>query len=305
MIVIVLLGLFFFGVAATVLARAIAGSRVRTVETVGRIDAYGFRPTDAAEDEKQGSARATLDGLADTLGALIAKRFGNPRENEIQAELRKAAIYSISPRKFMGYQALSAVSVPIFWAWLATAVGFPVVLMFVILIAALPLGWMAPLTIVRRRARRRVEEVDEQLPELIDLLVVTVEAGLGLTGALRTAADRLGGALGAELRLTLQEQSFGLSTNEALENMLARCDTPPVRSFVRSVVQSEALGVSMGQILRNLTIDMRKRRRAQAEERAHKAPVKMLFPLIFLIFPAIFVVLLVPALYSIAQALQG
>ena len=85
---------------------------------------------------------------------------------------------------------------------------------------------------------------------------------------------------------------MGLSTNEALQNMLARAETPAMRSFVRSIVQGEILGVSIGEIMRNLATEMRKRRRAAAEERAQKAPIKILFPLIFLIFPAMFVILL-------------
>ena len=88
---------------------------------------------------------------------------------------------------------------------------------------------------------------------------------------------------------------MGLATNEALANMLARADTPGMRSFVRSVIQGETLGVSIGQIMRNLAVEMRKRRRAIAEERAQKAPIKILFPLVFLIFPAMFVILLAPA----------
>ena len=87
---------------------------------------------------------------------------------------------------------------------------------------------------------------------------------------------------------------MGLTINDALEGMLRRCETPSLRTFVRSVIQGESLGVSTGQIMRNLAVEMRKRRRAMAEERAQKAPVKMLFPLIFLIFPAMFVVLLGP-----------
>ena len=114
---------------------------------------------------------------------------------------------------------------------------------------------------------------------------------------------RLEGPLGDELRLTLQEQSMGLSTAEALQNMLLRADTPAMRSFVRSVVQGETLGVSIGEIMRNLATEMRKRRRAAAEERAQKAPIKMLFPLILLIFPAMLVVLVLPALITIFRVL--
>jgi len=161
-----------------------------------------------------------------------------------------------------------------------------------------------PAPLPSRRGRLRLVQIDDALPDLIDLLVVTVEAGLSFAASLRLAAERVQGALGQELRLTLQEQNLGLATNEALENLLTRVDTPALRSFVRSVLQGETLGVSIGLILRNIANDMRKRRRANAEERAHKAPVKMLFPLIFLIFPAMFIVLLGPAFYSLSKLLS-
>jgi len=144
-----------------------------------------------------------------------------------------------------------------------------------------------------------------QLPELIDLLVVTVEAGLGFGSSLQVASEKLDGPLGDELRLTLQEQNMGLSTNESLKNMLARAETPAMRSFVRSILQGEILGVSIGEIMRNLSTEMRKRRRAAAEERAQKAPIKILFPLIFLIFPAMFIILLGPAVFQFLEAFGG
>jgi tight adherence protein C len=87
--------------------------------------------------------------------------------------------------------------------------------------------------------------------------------------------------------------------------MLARADTPSVRSFVRAVTQGETLGVSIGDILRSLAVEMRKRRRASAEERAQKAPIKILFPLVFLIFPAMFVILLGPAIFDFIDAFGG
>lgn len=98
---------------------------------------------------------------------------------------------------------------------------------------------------------------------------------------------------------------MGLSTNEALRNLVVRCETPLMRSFVRSVLQGETLGVSIGQIMRDLALDMRKRRRQAAEERAQKAPIKLLFPLVFLIFPAMFVVLLGPAFLNFRDAFGG
>jgi len=113
------------------------------------------------------------------------------------------------------------------------------------------------------------------------------------------------GPLGDELRLTMQQQSMGLTTNEALTNMLERCDTPLMRSFVRSVLQGETLGVSIGKIMRDLATEMRKRRRQAAEEKAQKAPIKILFPLVFLIFPSMFVILLGPAVYAFTTSFGG
>jgi tight adherence protein C len=191
------------------------------------------------------------------------------------------------------------------WIWLASTAGYPALLAVAGTVTALLMGWTAPMSIVTRRARARAEQIDYELPNLIDLLVVTVEAGLGFSGSLQMAAERFTGPLGDELRLTLQEQSMGLSTNEALRNLLDRCDTPLMRSFVRSVLQGETLGVSIGQIMRDLAVDMRKRRRQAAEERAQKAPIKLLFPLVFLIFPAMFVVLLGPAVLYFLEAFGG
>ena len=155
------------------------------------------------------------------------------------------------------------------------------------------------------RAARRLDEIERQVPDLIDMLVVTLEAGLGFGASMDVSSTRMRAPIGDEIRLTMQEQSMGLGMPEALTNTLARVDTPNMSAFVRSVVQGNALGISMGVVMRNLAADMRVRRRQQAEERAHKAPVKMLFPLIFLMFPALGVVILGPAMFEITEQLGG
>jgi tight adherence protein C len=98
---------------------------------------------------------------------------------------------------------------------------------------------------------------------------------------------------------------MGLSAHDALTNMVERCDTPALRSFVRSVVQGESLGVSIGEILRAVAVEMRKRRRQSAEEQAQKAPVKMLFPLAFLIFPSLFIIIVGPSIFDLLHTLGG
>jgi tight adherence protein C len=216
-----------------------------------------------------------------------------------------AGLYSMTPKRFIGYRALSAICVPVAGLWLVATLGLPLPIAVIAMVFAVFAGWSTPTVILHRRMESRFEAVEMELPELIDLLVVTVESGLGFNGALQVAATRVQGPLGDELRLALQEQTMGLSVEEALRNMLDRCETPSMRAFVRSVLQGETLGVSIGQILRGLADEMRKRRKANAEERAQRAPIKILFPLIFLIFPAMFIVLLGPAIFSMGDAFGG
>lgn len=297
-----LIGVALIGTAAALLARALVIPRIRTNETLGQIPAYGFKGT-KSETEQGGGLRIALDGVAGTIGGIVAGRLGS--EVDLRNKLMAAGLYKTSPRKFIGYRVLSLVCVPSMWIWSASVAGFGGMIVVLGFAIAILVGWTAPLSIVENRRRRRMTDVDRELPELIDLLVVTVEAGLGFTGSLRVSAERFRGALGEELRLTMQEQNMGLSTDEALRNLLARCETPAMRSFVRSIIQGETLGVSIGQIMRNLAIEMRKRRRQNAEERAQRAPIKLLFPLIFFIFPAMFVILLAPAVFSLLKAFGG
>ena len=168
------------------------------------------------------------------------------------------------------------------------------------LVGVVVLGWVLPMFIVDSRARKRRDQIERGLPDLIDLLVVTLEAGLSFPQSLRLASTKIREPLASEVRLTLQEQNMGLTLVEALENLLARVDTPGVRMFSRSIAQGETMGVSTGQIMRNLALEMRKRQRAYAEERAQKAPVKILFPILFLIMPALFIVLLLPVMIRVS-----
>jgi tight adherence protein C len=305
MVLILLIALALTGVTVALIFRAVAMPRIEVASRLKQINAYGFaadEPTTSADTRPRSSL---IDKLASSVGGIVAGRWKAFDEAEIRKTLMTGALYGTTPMTFLGYRALSAVSFPLAILWYLTASGASGGIFIVALAFGVFAGWTLPMTIVSRRARHRYEKVEQDLPELIDLLVVTVEAGLSLSGALQVAAQNLHGPLGDEVRLTLQEQRMGLSMNDALSNMLVRCDTPSMRSFVRSVLQGETLGVSIGQIMRSLAMEMRKRRRAAAEERAQKAPIKMLFPLVFLIFPSMFVVLLFPAMYSFVTTIGG
>lgn len=302
MILALLVGLVLVGAAAALTMRALSMPRVAAAARVGEIKAYGFGGEVEVETDERGTA---LDRAAASVGQTVARHSRHFKEADIRQELMRAGMYTTSPNTFLGYRVLSSLTLPLAMVWMIGAAGSAGGLVVLGGIFGVFTGWSLPMSVVHRRAQRRMERVEEDLPELIDLLVVTVEAGLGFNGSLRVAAERFHGPLRDELRLTLQEQRLGLPTSTALTNLLDRCETPSMRSFVRSVLQGENLGVSIGQIMRNLGVEMRKRRRQYAEERAQKAPVKMLFPLIFLLLPALFIVLLFPALYTFLQTFGG
>jgi tight adherence protein C len=288
------------GVALAALARAFALPRMQADARLRQIDAYGYTP---GPDSLVATPRrsATAD-LALKLGRWLSPRVGGRQDDLLRKELLAAGMYKLEPRALLGYRALLTGAgviiglvgdpTPIAGPLLDTA-GFAVA------------GWMLPVTFVRRRARFRLRELDRAVPDVIDLIVVIMEAGSGFGGALKETAGRTKGPLGDELRLTLQEQQFGISLEESLTHMLQRADTPNMRSLVRGVTQGESLGVSIGAIMRNLAQEMRVRRRQSAEERAQKAPVKMLFPLVFLILPSLLIVVLAPALMDISKVLGG
>lgn len=162
-------------------------------------------------------------------------------------------------------------------------------------------GFSLPDVAVSSRARARREQVRAELPDALDLLAVAVEAGLGFDGAIGKLAEHMDGALVEEFSLALSEMRVGEGRAEALRKMTERVPAPELAAFVRAVIQADQLGMSLGRILRVQAADSRLRRQAAAEERAMKAPIKMLFPLALFIFPAMFLVILGPAFINIAK----
>jgi tight adherence protein C len=267
-----------------------------------QIGTYGY-VAEATGGATEGPTRRPLDSLAGKLGDVAAKRLGRFSEPEVRQKLISAGMYGTTPRKLLGYQVLLAIFLGLLGFWLVEAKGGSIVVAFLALAGGLALGWWLPNVYVDRTRRLRFETMDRQMPDMIDLLIVCIEAGLGILASMRVASETLGDPLGQELRLTLQEQRMGLSVGEAIQSLGKRADCENMRIFVRAITQGEKLGVSMGKTLRDLAEEMRKRRKASAEERAQKMPLKMLFPLLFFIFPAIFIVLLVPAFIQIGNLL--
>lgn len=170
----------------------------------------------------------------------------------------------------------------------------------VAVIAALILGPDAKLT---RAVEARQKSILSDLPDVLDLLTISVEAGLGFEQALDKTIETVPGALSTEFARMLGETRAGASRADAMRSLDQRIDISEVRSFVLAILQADTFGVSIGRVLRSQSDDMRIRRRQIAQERAQKAPVKMLIPMVFCIFPSLFVVILVPALIQIVREL--
>jgi tight adherence protein C len=156
------------------------------------------------------------------------------------------------------------------------------------------LGFFLPDIFVSRRGRKRQEQIQLEMPDTLDQLTMSVEAGLGFEAALTRAARAGDGPFAQEIHRTLREIQLGISRPQALQNLADRTDVPDLDSFVLAVVQSEKYGIGIGQVLRVQSDELREKRRQRAEERALKIPVKIIFPLAFCIFPAIFIILLGP-----------
>jgi tight adherence protein C len=170
---------------------------------------------------------------------------------------------------------------------------------FLLTIGGAFVGFVMPDFVLSAKARARREAVRAELPDALDLLAVSVEAGLGFDGAISKLAEHMDGPLTEEFNLALGEMRIGEGRQEALKKMAERVDTPEISSFTRAIIQADQLGISLGRILRVQAADTRLKRQAAAEEKAMKAPIKMLFPLVLFIFPAMFIVILGPALLNL------
>ncbi len=206
--------------------------------------------------------------------------------------------------RFMAVRVLTVVAiVPVFWFfYIWNPIGFDGTMQFLCFALFFAACLIGPDTMLSRRVSERQHDLRVKLPDILDLLTISVEAGLGFEQALDRTIGAVPGALSNEFARMLGEVRAGASRSEAMRALDQRTNVPELRSFVLAILQADTFGVSIGRVLRAQAEEMRIKRRQLAQERAQKAPVKMLIPMVFCIFPALFVVVIGPAVINIRKA---
>ncbi len=171
--------------------------------------------------------------------------------------------------------------------------------------AGLAVGYIAPEFWLGRRVKARQHAIVLRLPDALDLLTISVRAGLGFDAALAKVVEKMQGPLVDEFRRALAEVRVGKARRDALRDIVPRTEVPALTNFIGAIIQAEQLGVSISKVLQVQSEQLRIERRQRAEEMAAKAPIKMLFPLVGCIFPSLFIVILGPAIILIMKNLAG
>ena len=299
MLLILLAVLFLAGAAYLLGEAATAPARDRQV-SVKRAANYGkFRA--ALGTREQPFHERVVGPAVERLAKLVLRIHPKTTVDGVRGRLHAAGLgRTVSPTGFLAAKAAVGIGGLLLGMIFGTVAGGVGLLLGVALGGV---GFLAPDFVVGLRARKRRDLIRAQLPDALDLLAVSVEAGLGFDGALSKLTDNMDGPLTEEFGLTLNEIRIGESRQDALKKLSERCDTPEVSGFSRAIIQAEQLGISLGRILRVQATDTRLRRQAAAEEKAMKAPIKMLFPTVLFIFPAMFLVILGPAFLNLTKVL--
>jgi tight adherence protein C len=287
------LSVYFVAEAATAPAR-----ERRT--SVRRAANYGRFRVSARPGREKFRDRALVP-LKDSLAEWVLRLNPKTTRDTVGLKLLGAGLSRrITPTSFLASKGASAVLGALFGLIVGrSAAGFIGSVFFGALVGFA--GFRTPDIFVALKARSRKERIRAELPDALDLLAVSVEAGLGFDAAISKLTEHMDGPLAQEFALTLGEMRIGEGRQEALKKMSERVDAPELSTFTRAIIQADQLGISLGKILRIQAADTRNRRQAAAEERAMKAPIKMLFPTVLFIFPAMFIIILGPAALNLSK----
>jgi tight adherence protein C len=299
-VLLILIAILFLAAAAYLVGEAATAPARERQGSVKRAANYG--KVRAALGEREQPFRDRVVGPAqDRLANFVLRVHPKTTVDGVRARLLAAGLgRTVTPTGFLAAKAAVSIGGLLLGMVLGGAFSGGVgVLLFGAALGGI--GFLAPDFAVGSMARKRRDRIRAQLPDALDLLAVSVEAGLGFDGAISKLIDHMDGPLTEEFGLTLNEIRIGESRQDALKKLAERTDTPEISGFTRAIIQADQLGISLGRILRVQATDTRQRRQAAAEEKAMKAPIKMLFPTVLFIFPAMFLVILGPAFLNLSK----
>jgi tight adherence protein C len=248
----------------------------------------------------------TLRPIMRRLSGIGTRLTSRNRVGRTESKLAEAGYpYGLRTLDFMGLKVVVALA--------ASALGFLLFGLamgnasngFVAVVVGLLLGFFAPDYWLSGRIKARQKAILLAIPDTLDLLTISVKAGLGFDAALGKVVEKMDGPLSDEFRRTLAEVRIGKARRDSLREMVARTNVPALTTFISAIIQAEQLGVAIARVLEVQSEQLRIARRQRAEEMAAKAPIKMLFPLVGCIFPSMFIVILGPAMILIATSLNS
>src|SRR6202163_777127 len=239
----------------------------------------------------------------DKIGNRLNRNAGQGTTDALQEKLNLAGRpWGLNASGFLALRLLSMLLFTAIGLALAVLGALAMPLFAVVPVGGLILGYLAPQMVVARRIKKRQKEILLALPSALDLLTISVEAGLSFDVALTRVTDKYRNVLASELTQVLNEVRLGRPRLEALDDMGRRNKVEELNNFLQAIIQSEQLGVGIANVLRIQSEEIRRRRRQRAEEAGQKAPIKMLLPMIGCIFPTLFIVLLGPAIIQVSKS---
>ncbi len=237
----------------------------------------------------------------------ITRVFGKLTPKQGAEKLRQQMVlagnpYNMGSAEFTGMRLMSGLIMGAVGTGLSWLGGSDLKNILMYGIVLLMIGYLLPVFWLGRRIKQRKKIILKTLPDAIDLMTISVEAGLAFDGAMQRVAEKWDNALSAEFARAISEMRVGKLKRDALKEMVVRTGVSDLSTFVASIIQADQLGVSIAKVLRIQSEQMRIRRRQRAEEQAHKAPILMMIPLVFLIFPATYIIILGPAVPKMLSA---
>lgn len=279
----------------------------KAVSIESRLSQFAERPRTLEEIEleqpfRERVIKPMIAGVTRVLGKLTPSQGAE----KVRLQLVLAGNpYNMQTTEFMGMRLMAAVvlgGITFLIALIGHAEPLKLLMFTAVLLLA---GYLLPVYWLRSKVKKRQKGILKTLPDAIDLMTISVEAGLAFDGAMQRVADKWDNDLSNEFARALQEMRVGKTKRDALKELVARTGVSDLSTFVASIIQADQLGVSISKVLRIQSEQLRIRRRQRAEEQAHKAPILMMIPMVFLVFPATYIAILGPAVPKMMQAFGG